>query len=142
MLYTLQMKNKLSQEPTYIHVQATCYRLTECKQNKVFFSASSFAGRLHFAIRKKGPIILLFISKGNLLRKLRIITNLNVCIWKTVSSTLNPQGAYPLISSFLFGCLFNFRKLRAEMSTRNKSSSTHPSKSVSNSQTVIVLVCL
>lgn len=54
------------QEPTYIHFQAICYSVAKCKQARLFVSANSFTGRLHFAATKTGPIILLFTSKDNL----------------------------------------------------------------------------
>lgn len=61
-------KSKLfPQEPPYIHIQATCYRVAEFKQaNKVFFSGSSFTSKQPFVIAKKRSMTLSFTSKGNL----------------------------------------------------------------------------
>lgn len=48
----------------------------------MFFSLRVFTSRLHSVVTKKGPIPLLLILRGNIIRKLKGITNLNVKIGK------------------------------------------------------------
>lgn len=63
-------KSKLfPQEPTYIYIQATCYRVTEFKQaNKVFFQAIPLLASCLLLLQRKEQW-LSFISKGNLIKK-------------------------------------------------------------------------
>lgn len=79
--FTYYLKDKLFQEPTYIHIQTTCFRLTMWER-QMFFSLRVFTSRLHSVVTKKGPISLLLILRGNIIRKLKGITNLNVKIGK------------------------------------------------------------
>lgn len=68
---------------TYIHsCPNNMLQINRVWASKVFFSASSFAPSLHLIVTKKEPTILLLILKGNLIRHLKRITNLNFHIWK------------------------------------------------------------
>lgn len=81
------MKNNLSQEPTYTHIQLTCYRLTECEQTEYFLA------NVHIVATKKRLIILLFTSLNNLIDILEE-SHIYTFVYEkeSVICILNPQG--------------------------------------------------
>jgi hypothetical protein len=57
--YVVQVKKtNYSPKPMYIHNQATCYRLTKCKQAREFSKPISLTSRQQSAVTKKGAIVI------------------------------------------------------------------------------------
>ena len=80
--YVLQVKNKSSQEPTCIHTQATCYRLTMWQAR---YSCQVFHWQAVFCSYKERANYFITYLERNLIRNLKGIINLNFYTWKTIS---------------------------------------------------------